>query len=122
MLRDLAPKAKVAFAKHLRKSQTPGEKVLWLKLKKKQFHGLKFRRQAPLGSYIVDFLCIEKNLIIEVDGDSHFQPGAAERDAIREAYLVSLKFRVLRFGNRQVVESCDWVLEEIRSALGLSVQ
>ncbi len=121
MYKDLAPHPKLAFAKELRQNQTPGEKVLWSKLRGNKFHGFKFRRQVPIGPYIVDFFCVDKNLVIEVDGDSHFQPGAQEKDAIREAFLVSRHLRVLRFGNRQVVESWEWVLSEIRTALKLSL-
>lgn len=69
----------------------------------------------------MDFLCVEKLLIIEVDGSSHFQPGAQEKDAKREAYLRSKGFDVLRFGNKQTLETTDWVLEVIGERLDLDV-
>lgn len=111
-------KPKVLFARHLRRDQTPGEKVLWKKLRAKRFHGFKFRRQVPLGPYIVDFLCTEKKLIIEIDGDSHYESGAKMHDAERETYLRAQGFDVLRFGNRQTCESIDGVLTALGRVLG----
>lgn len=101
-------------AKSLRQDQTPGEKMLWMKLRAQRFHGYKFRRQVPVGPYIVDFLCVEENLIIEIDGSSHWEPGAQERDRDREAYLQSLGFRILRFTNLETVQSLATVLERLR--------
>lgn len=121
MLRKITPKPKTAFARKLRSSQTPGEKALWRKLRANRFHGLKFRRQVPVGPYIVDFLCVEKSLVIEIDGDSHFQPGANEKDVKRELCIKEKGFEVLRFRNAQAVESIDIVLEELRKALGLKM-
>jgi len=112
-------KPKILFARHLRKSQTPGEQVLWKKLRAKRFHGLKFRRQVPIGPFIVDFLCVEKKLIIEIDGDSHFEPGAQRRDKNRESFLQMQGFDVLRFKNGFVVEDCDLVLTKIGERVGL---
>ena len=85
-------KEKRDFARHLRTRQTNGERALWRKIRAKRFHGIKFRRQVPIGPYIVDFLYIQKKLIIEIDGDSHYEPGAKEKDAIREAYLREMGF------------------------------
>lgn len=112
--------AKTLFAKELRQQQTPGEQGLWRKLRAKRFHGLKFRRQIPIGIYIVDFICFEKKLIVEVDGDSHFQPGAQERDAKREEYLRSLGFTIFRCGNRDAVEVPESVLDRLSAMLRLS--
>ena len=116
LLTGAEPKTK--FARLLRNKQTPGEKMLWKKLRNRRFYGLKMRRQVPIGPFIVDFLCAEKRLVIEIDGDSHFEPGAGERDESREAYLRSREFTVLRFGERQVAESLDSVLATIGEALG----
>ena len=104
---------KKQFARHLRTQQTNGEKALWRKLRSNRFHGLKFRKQVPIGPYIVDFLCIQKNLIIEIDGDSHHEPGAKQKDAVREAYLREIGFDVLRFSNDAALQSLDWVMTEI---------
>ena len=111
-------KPKVPFARRLRQRQTNGEAVLWDKLRAKRFHGLKFRRQVPLGRYVVDFLCVERRLIIEVDGDSHYQPGAQEYDRKREEYLRSLGFEVFRCGNREVRMFLQDVLTRLGQMLG----
>lgn len=97
---------------------TPGEKVLWKNIRQKKFHDLKFRRQVPIGPYVVDFLCVEKKLIIEIDGDSHYQPGMPEKDQKREIYLQSLGFHILRVGNRHTVQECEAVLTMIARVLG----
>lgn len=110
-------KKSLGNAKRLRRELTNGERVLWKKLRARRFHGLKFRRQVPLGPYIVDFLCAEKKLIIEIDGDSHFLPGAQERDRKREEYLKRYGFVFLRFSNYQTVRSVDSVLEGINTFL-----
>lgn len=118
--RTLIP-PKTAFAQKLRKDMTPGEKVLWKRVRRKKFYGLKFRRQVPIGPYIVDFLCVEKKLIIEIDGDSHYEPGAQERDGKREAYLRAQGFNVLRVGNRQTAEDIDATMTKMTVTLGYPV-
>ena len=125
MLRNtvyIKQKPKITFARHLRQDRTPGEKVLWRKIRERRFHGLKFRRQVPIGPYIVDFLCVEKNLIIEIDGDSHYGQGAQERDAKREAYLQVQGFDILRVGNRQVTQELDTVIAKLGQVLGDSTE
>ncbi|MDD4287485.1 MAG: endonuclease domain-containing protein [Candidatus Peribacteraceae bacterium] len=112
-------KPKIHFARHLRRSQTTGEQILWKKLRAKRFHRLKFRRQVPIGPFIVDFLCLERRLIIEVDGDSHFQPGVQQKDRKREDFLREQGFTIFRFKNGFVVEDCDLVLTNIGEKLGL---
>ncbi len=107
-------------AKNLRQRQNHVERMLWRKLRGNRFHGYKFRRQVPIGIYIVDFLCVEKNLIIELDGDSHYRPGAKEYDEKRDTYLVSRGFRVLRFQNHVLRGAMDVVLQKIREALEIS--
>jgi very-short-patch-repair endonuclease len=109
---------KVSFARQLRAQGTSGERLLWKKLRAKRFHGLKFRRQVPIGPYIVDFLCVQKKFIIEIDGDSHFQPGARERDATRERYLRAAGFELFRCGNHQVLHSTSATIQQIASAMG----
>ncbi len=109
---------KTSFAKKLRKDMTPGEVKLWSKLRTTRFHRLKFRRQVPIGPFIVDFLCAEKRLIIEVDGDAHFESGAAEKDLRREGYLKAQGFTVLRFLNSEVVCDVDSVMEVLERELG----
>ena len=101
-------------ARSLRQQQTSGEKALWKELRAKRFHGHKFRRQVPIGPFIVDFLCAEMKLIIEIDGDSHWEPGVQEYDRGRETYLRAQGFEILRFGNRETLHSMESVLERIR--------
>lgn len=105
---------KLERARSLRQQQTSGEKALWKELRAKRFHGHKFRRQVPIGPFIVDFLCAEMKLIIEIDGDSHWEPGAQEHDRKRETYLRAQGFEILRFGNRETLHSMESVLERIR--------
>ncbi|MEK7563409.1 MAG: endonuclease domain-containing protein [Patescibacteria group bacterium] len=109
---------KTRFAKKLRKDQTPGEIKLWKALRSGRFHGLKFRRQVPVGPYIVDFLCPAKKLIIEVDGDSHFEPGAKEKDATREEFLRKQRFAVLRILNSEAVCDLEAALAKLAYAVG----
>ena len=100
-------------AKQLRKQATPMEIKLWSHLRSRRFMGLKFRRQCPIGCYIVDFICIEKKLIIELDGGQHNEPIQQEYDMCRTAYLKDLGFNVLRFWNNEVVVDFDMVMDQI---------
>jgi len=101
-------------ADRLRKRMTLPERILWKKIRAKRFHKIRFRRQAPIGIYIVDFLCKEAMLVIEVDGGSHFEEGAKEYDENRTAFLESKGLKVLRFTNGQVRTNLEWVLTRIR--------
>ncbi len=106
----MAPQG-AARARHLRQSSTEAEKTLWRHLRSRQLAGCKFRRQAPLGRYIVDFLCYERNLVIEVDGGQHQL--RSEEDSIRTNWLEACGFRVARFWNNQVLEETEAVLDAI---------
>jgi very-short-patch-repair endonuclease len=97
----------VYFSRQLRKNQTAAEKKLWGYLKSKQLNGLKFRRQEPIGSYIVDFVCFENKLVIELDGSQHMEN--TEIDFARDAWLESQGFVVLRFWDNEVLSSIDGV-------------
>jgi len=99
--------------KDLRKSMTPAEAKLWSLLKYSGLHGRKFRRQHSVGQYIVDFYCPSEKLVIELDGQGHFDEASVLYDSERTAYLESLNIRVLRFENKLVFECPDAVLEEI---------
>ena len=103
----------VRLAKSLRKRQTDAETILWRHLQGKQMEGVKFRRQAPIGKYIVDFISFERKLILEIDGGQH----ALERDndEKREIWLESQGFRILRFWNNEVLQNLEGVLEAIRA-------
>ena len=102
-------------ARTLRKNLTDTERCLWSRLRRQQINGHKFRRQFPLGVYIADFVCLEARLIVEVDGGQHAEH--ASKDAVRDKWLVSQGFRVLRFWNNDVLRETDTVVEEIVQAL-----
>lgn len=106
------------FAKQLRKNSTDTERLLWSRLRNKRFEGLKFRRQEPIGRYIVDFICYEKKLIIECDGSQHINN--KEKDIIRDQYLKERGFKVLRFWDTDVLQNIDDVLEAIFQAISTS--
>ena len=99
----------------LRKAQTEAERALWRELRLRQFSGYKFRRQHPVGRYIVDFACVETGLCIELDGSQHAQ--AADYDAARTAFLHSRGFEVLRFWDNEVLTQIDSVKQVIWNAL-----
>ncbi len=100
-------------ARELRKNMTAAEKKLWSVLRAKQLDGLYFRRQHPVGSYIVDFFCAKKKLVIEVDGGSHLEQ--VEYDEERTRWLEEEKgYRVIRFTNDDIFKSIDEVVERIR--------
>ena len=101
-------------ARDLRKKSTDAERLLWRHLRARQLEGLKFRRQQPLGDYIVDLVCFEKRIVIEVDGGQHMS--AREKDSERDKWLVEQGFRVLRFWNNEVFKNTDGVLEKIRES------
>ena len=100
-------------AKILRKNMTEQEKILWNILRNNQFHGLKFRRQVPIGDYVADFVCEMRNVIIELDGGQHNEPENIEKDKQRTAFLESKGYKVLRFWNNEVDNNLDGVCEMI---------
>ena len=102
-------------AKALRSNQTDAEQRLWYHLRAHRFMGLKFKRQKPLGRYIVDFVCMEQRLIIELDGGQHAEQVAYDQQ--RDAWLCSQGYTVLRFWNNDVMQQLEGVLEQIRCTL-----
>ena len=102
-------------ARELRRNPTDSERTLWRHLRLRQLGGYKFRRQYPLGEYIVDFICLEKRLIIEVDGGQHSEQ--ATYDSKRKAWLAAQGFYMLRFWNNQIFEDLEAVEEQILEAL-----
>ena len=93
----------IAVARALRQSMTPAETVLWNCLRRVRLSRSHFRRQTPIGPYIVDFACRAAKLVVEVDGSAHDSSDACERDAQRDRWLADNGFRVLRFTNAEVV-------------------
>lgn len=116
MSRDSAKRIR-ALARHNRKTPTEAEAKLWRFLRNRHIVDCKFRRQHKISRYIVDFGCIEKNLIVELDGGHHIEEEQCQRDAARTAALNSLGFKVLRFWNHQILREFDSVWWAIRNAL-----
>jgi very-short-patch-repair endonuclease len=104
-----------ARARELRKHCTEAEKVLWGQLRFWQVDGYKFRRQQPLGKYIVDFVCLEKKLIVELDGGQHTE--RLGYDSERDAWLRDQGFFVLRYWNNDVLQNLSGVKDAILSKL-----
>jgi len=106
-------------ARELRADMTPAERRLWTALRDRQLAGLKFRRQHAIGTFILDFYCASCRLNVEVDGDIHDVPEQAEHDAVRDEYLRSCGYRVLRVTNDQVFDELPGVLRRILGAAGV---
>ncbi len=102
-------------AREMRRNPTQAEDALWKVLRKKNLDGYKFRKQHPMGNYIVDFYCPEKKLVIEVDGGQHSEQ--EEQDAERSRYLESRGCHVIRFWNNEVLKNMDGVIEIILNEL-----
>ena len=117
--RPLNPVIKKA-SRRLRKRLTPMERRLWSQLRRRRLMGLHFRRQHPIGRYIVDFYCAAHRLIIEVDGESHNYQ--AEYDEVRTEWLESQRYRVLRFTNSDVRHRLRGVLLTIQEAVEQCIQ
>jgi len=102
-------------ARELRTDSTDSERRLWQKLKRRQIAGVKFRRQQPIGPYIVDFVCLERCLVIEVDGGQHSE--RLDEDTKRSQWLEAQGFRVLRFWNNDVLANTDVVAQAVFDAV-----
>ncbi len=105
-------------AKTLRTNQTEAEQRLWYHQRAHRFMNLKFKRQKPMGRYIVDFVCMEQRLIIELDGGQHAEQ--ALYDQHRDAWFRRVGYTVLRFWNNDVMQNLEGVFEQIRCTLALS--
>mgnify|MGYP001576163222 CR=1 FL=1 len=99
----------------LRLNMTVAERKLWQQLRGKQLYGWKFRRQHPYGDYVLDFVCLDAKLVVEVDGGQHVE--RRQDDEARDASLRAAGFQVLRFWNNQVTHHMDAVVEAIVAAL-----
>ena len=105
----------LGLARQLRKSWTDAELRLWYLLRNRGLGKNKFRRQHPVGPYVVDFVCLEKKLVIEVDGSQHID--RFEQDKRRTAYLEARGFRVMRFWDNDVLKQTDGVMQVIFDSL-----
>ena len=104
-------------ARSLRSTMTEAEKRIWFHIRAHRLNGASFRRQFPIGAYIVDFVCFEGRLIVEIDGGQHAE---SQRDKARETWLRSQGFVVLRFWNNDVLANTEGVIEKINEALNTS--
>ena len=104
-----------SFARDLRGTATDAEERLWYFLRDRRFLGAKFRRQVPVGPYVVDFLCVSASLVIEADGGQHAE--RAVYDGERTAYLEARGYRVLRFWNNDVMQNIEGVMQAIAMTL-----
>jgi very-short-patch-repair endonuclease len=118
MAKHYAPEHMIERARDLRQQETPPEQLLWLALRNGQIGGLKFRRQHPVGSYVVDFYCHSAKLVIEIDGMSH--DDMAQPDAARTHALECEGLRILRVTNEDVMRDLDAVTREITRLGGVS--
>ena len=109
-----ANEGKTDHARKLRHISTRAELLLWNKLRARQLGGFKFIRQEPIGRYVVDFVCRERRLVVEVDGGQH---ATSRLDPIRDEWLRARNYRILRFWNNDVLGNIEGVLETILSAM-----
>ena len=106
------------LVQNLRQNQTKQELKLWSLLRNRNFQGLKFKRQYNIGDYIVDFVCLEYKVIIEIDGGQHNEPEEIELDNERTKYLQSKGFRVIRFWNNEVDENFEGFYLQLQEVFG----
>ena len=109
----------ISLARRLRRSQTRAEEKLWQHLRNRQLLGFKFRRQVPIDRFIVDFVCFDAKVIVEVDGATHGTQDEVMRDTERTCALESFGYLVLRFRNVDVYENIDGVLDVLARTLQL---
>ena len=119
MPHDLVSARQRNNAKSMRRIMTEAELKLWNEVRAHRLMGMSFRRQVPIGPYIVDFACAKHRLIIEVDGSQHAEASAVERDEARSAYLASCGWTILRFWNDDVLRDIDGVCQHIVVSAGL---
>ncbi len=98
-------------AKNLRSNQTDCENIIWQNLRAKRLNNIKFRRQVPIGKYIVDFINLDKKLVIELDGSQHLD--AIQYDNNRTEYLTNSGYKVVRFNNNDIINNLESVLNKI---------
>ena len=107
-------------ARYLRKNLTEQERKLWNIIRNKQFYGYKFLRQYPIEPYIVDFVCREKKIIIEIDGGRHNESEEIEYDKQRSLFLSSRGFKVIRFWNNEIDNNIEGVYQILLKEFGIN--
>lgn len=115
-MRNYSPRLKT-HSRNLRRKSTPQESKLWSRIKNRNFHNLKFRRQHIIDKYIVDFICLEKKIIIELDGSQHKREKDQKYDHERNNNLKNLGFIVLRFWNNEVDKNLNGVILKIEEKI-----
>ena len=110
--RDPTPRLK-NFARNLRKRSTDAERKLWGLLRDRQLENFRFRRQRPIGGFIFDFICLDQNLVVELDGGQHADPAAIGKDAERTRRLENLGLRVLRIPDDEMLKDPQAVIRTI---------
>ncbi|MEW6142494.1 MAG: endonuclease domain-containing protein [Chloroflexota bacterium] len=113
-----AATSRITTTRILRKSATDAEIALWKRLRNRQLDGARFRRQHPVGEFVVDFVSLEHRLVVEVDGGHHNEPDSTCADKRRQEWLEKSGYRVLRFWNNEVLGNMEGVLARIQDALG----
>ena len=118
--RHFYSKEALNYSKELRQNQTPAEQILWYYLRKKQLAGLKFRRQEAFGNYILDFVCYEKRLVIELDGGGHLDDEQKEHDKLRDKFIEDNDYKVLRIFNNDIFSNIEGVIEKILQCVDMT--
>ncbi|KKB86612.1 hypothetical protein VW29_01545 [Devosia limi DSM 17137] len=108
----------ISLARKLRREQTPAERRFWVVLQPWRETGWHFRRQAPIGPFVVDFVCKREKLVFEIDGDSHYSAAGVARDAQRTGFLAGQGYRVVRFSNADVLGNPEGVFAVVVGILG----
>ena len=114
MVRYERPPLAAPRAHAMRRAMTDAERKLWFLLRSRRLGGAKFRRQAPVGPFIADFVCLSRKLIVEADGGQHFVSG---RDEARDRWLIQEGFVVLRYANNDILSNAEGVLTDIAAKL-----
>ena len=102
-------------ARSMRRGQTNAEAAMWRLLRHRRFIGFKFRRQVPFKNYILDFVCFERHIVVEIDGSQHLD---SRSDEVRDSILAGAGFRVVRYWNNDVLQQPDAVSEHLFALLG----
>jgi very-short-patch-repair endonuclease len=113
-----APRQTIKRARQLRRKLTLPEGLMWIALRGRKLAGLRFRRQHPMGPYILDFYCDEARLAVEIDGESHSHPDRMRHDERRTIWLEARGVRVVRLAARDVLADMDAVLGYVRRSAG----
>ena len=110
---QLTPEPNKGLARRMRREMTQAELRLWLRLRNRALAGFRFRRQAPIGSFVVDFFCAERKLVVEVDGEHHGFDAEVARDATRQHWIEAQGHHVLRVSNHDVMTNPDGICAAI---------